>query len=524
MNEFARSALYVLVAAGLAAGAVWTRQVPEELVQSAARDERGTPFFPEFSDIAQATSLEVWEFDEDQGGLIPFKVEFKDGVWRIPSHFGYPADAKDRLARTASAFIGLQRTVLRTDREEDFPRFGVVDPQADESAPSEGRGRRVTLRDADGKVLVDMIIGRKAGDEFELDGKKEKLEGQPGLVFVRRADEKRVYGVKLDLDLSTKFKDWIETDLLQLDVAAITSITNDAYKVDEEWLARGAIRILPGEKTVVGRKDGEWIVEGMGPDERANIAVIDSMTDTLRELTIVDVLPRERARLEDAGFFLTNQGVYSNEGELRVDLDTGVTYVLRFGEVVPSPEGEEGLRRFMVVQASFNPKALKKPDDEEAQKKAKQRVEELNKRFGDWYYVISAASFDSLRPPRKLLTEPKPAEDDAGEDAEHEGHDPGEHDHGEALGPPRPGEGADPGEGATPKKEDANPSEGATPKKDANPGEGAAPKEEDANPGEGATPKKDANSGEGATPKEDASPGEGAPAGGEAPSGGAGGS
>ena len=79
----------------------------------------------------------------------------------------------------------------------------------------------------------------------------EPVLERPGFRFVRVPDQKRVYAARFGAEISTAFEDWIETDLLQLDVASITSITNDAYSVDEGALRQGAIRIIPGDTTAV---------------------------------------------------------------------------------------------------------------------------------------------------------------------------------------------------------------------------------------------------------------------------------
>ncbi len=46
----------------------------------------------------------------------------------IPSHYDYPADAKDRLAKTASSVMDLNKDTIRSDRVEDQEEMGVVDP------------------------------------------------------------------------------------------------------------------------------------------------------------------------------------------------------------------------------------------------------------------------------------------------------------------------------------------------------------------------------------------------------------
>ncbi len=411
MSESNRTLAYVGVAGVLFLLAF---VVPSASSTPAEFSDQGERFFPAFTDFTQATSLEVWEEDEP----IPFKVELKDGVWRIPSKDNYPADAKDRLGKAAASVQTIERTVIVSHREEEHVKLGVVDPQADEGA--EGVGTRITIRDAGERVLADLIVGKE-------------VEGKEGFRYVRRPDEKRTYAAKVALDVSTKFSDWIDTDVLELDVATVTSITVDKYQVDEAMLRKGAIRILPGETLTLGRTEGEdWILRDQQPDEAVNVAAVNSLTDTLRELEIADVLKRDRARMEQVGFFVTQDGaVYSNEGEVRVDHEDGVTLILRFGEIAPGRKQDEQLQRFLVIGAELNPTAMADPKDEAKRKEAEEKVRQHNLRFGDWYYVISAESFDGLRPTRADLVRPKAADDEGDEHGEDDGHD-----HGGAPFPP----------------------------------------------------------------------------------------
>ena len=166
--------------------------------------DQGEPFFPSFADPNEARTLEIIEFNEQTASAIPFKVTFNEGRWSIPSHHDYPADGEDRLANTAAGVIGITRDDYRTDNVSDHEACGVVDP-IDEGATSlRGRGKRVTLRGSNDQTLADFIVG-------------QAIEGRPGYRFVRIPDQKRVYVAKMDIDLSTRFEDWIERDLLQAD-------------------------------------------------------------------------------------------------------------------------------------------------------------------------------------------------------------------------------------------------------------------------------------------------------------------
>ena len=66
-------------------------------------NDQGQAFFPDFKDPLACTDLEVVDFEPSTATASRFRVMFKDKKWVIPSHYNYPADAKDRLSKTAAA-------------------------------------------------------------------------------------------------------------------------------------------------------------------------------------------------------------------------------------------------------------------------------------------------------------------------------------------------------------------------------------------------------------------------------------
>ncbi len=392
MTETARTAAYVAVAALLvAAAATWApaRKVPPVF------DDQGTPFFPAFQDPVgtpedpAVTAMEVVDFDEGTGTARPFKVEFRSGAWRIPSHHDYPADAKDRVAKTASGVVGLRKDRIVSDRPEDHGSLGVIDPLADAVLPMAGRGRRVTLRDKAGGVLADFIVGKS-------------VDGAEGMRYVRLPDQKRTYAVKVDVDLSARFADWIETDLLRLDRWDLDEIVLDGYSVDENT---GTIE--PGEILTLRKKEGgsDWVLDGASAGGQVDQEKVRPLTETLDDLRIVGVRRkpdgvtkglraetgirmdnRTLLSLQRAGYFVAADGkLVSNEGEVRVRMKDGILYTLRFGEVLlgtgdevtaGAAEGAEGAdggkkegssaagaeNRYLFVTAAFDESALAKPE------------------------------------------------------------------------------------------------------------------------------------------------------------------
>ena len=172
-------------------------RIPDRTGTDAAFNDQGKPFFPDFKDPLACTDLEVVDYDPTTATRRRFKVKFKDGKWVIPSHYDYPADAKDRLAKTAAGVMDLTKDTIRSDRVEDQEELGVIDPLDTKATILKGRGKRVTLRDKSEKVLADFIIGKevarprtgpalrpRAGPEADL---RRQRQGRP-LDPVRRLD------------------------------------------------------------------------------------------------------------------------------------------------------------------------------------------------------------------------------------------------------------------------------------------------------------------------------------------------
>jgi len=217
MNAVAKTAIFIVAAVALALLAWFTQPATPDIERLS---DQGEPFYPQFTDPLEAKSLEVIEFDEQSGSAVPFKVQFADGKWTIPSHYDYPADGQDRLARTASAVMDLERDIIQSDRAQDHEALGVIDPLDDTATALAGRGKRITLRDETGAVLADYIIGNQVPDK-------------QGYRYVRLPDRKRTYAVKVDVEISTRFKDWINASLLDVRADQVQEVSVNDYSIDE---------------------------------------------------------------------------------------------------------------------------------------------------------------------------------------------------------------------------------------------------------------------------------------------------
>ena len=435
----------ILVVA-LALGTAPSRSAPDAFF------DVGETFFPEFTDPEAATSLEVVEFDEDTAAAAVFRVANRDGLWTIPSHHDYPADGEERLAQTAAGMIAITKDDFRSDNVTDHEAFGVIDPLDEGVSTLRGRGRRVTFRGASEEVLADLVIGNR-------------VEGRPGLNFVRVPDQNRVYAARTDIGISTSFNDWIETNLLGVERDDVKRVELNEYEIDERT---GSVR-RRGEFIVDWVEDDVWTANDVPDGKEVDYVQMNLLVGGLMGLEIVGVRPKpeglsgnlrqafeERTitnadlqTMQARGFYPTQTGeMLSNEGELKVRTDLGVLYTLRFGEIVygsgnavaigdetsDDVETGDGENRYVLINAEFDPEALPEPErpanrdfenkaesqwtdaDRENRERAdlharwdrrtadgRARAEELSTRFARWYYVVSAGSYNRVRKSRDDL-------------------------------------------------------------------------------------------------------------------------
>ena len=177
MNEMLKTLSLVAVALALTGAAFVSTRDRTRI--DAEFDDQGKPFFPEFKDPLACTDLEVVEFEPSTATASRFRVMFKDKKWVIPSHYNYPADARDRLSKTAAAIMDLSKDTIRSNSAEDQEAMGVIDPLDAKVSTLKGRGKRITLRDETEKVLADIVIGNDIKATERKDGRGSIMSACP---------------------------------------------------------------------------------------------------------------------------------------------------------------------------------------------------------------------------------------------------------------------------------------------------------------------------------------------------------
>jgi hypothetical protein len=391
MNETVKTSIFLLLAAALVAGAIVSRPTltdfrPEEMI--------GNPLFPQFTDPLGIKSLEIVRLDT-AGERNDFRIVEVNGIWSIPSHDNYPADAKDQMGKVAEALTDLKVLEIIPAEESGIDavafqtQYGVIDPSSDNASLGEGVGIKITLGGTDNETLVNLIVGKEVARRQSDMGENEGTS----LRYVRIPQQSPVYVVSVDPSkFSTHFDQWIEKNLLDISTFDIKEFFVDQYSFSVELaLTNRGLQEKPqasfiGDLTLgydgsaVGADKwslARWMTfEGQNyeykerqlePGKELDIDSLDSMASALNDLKIVNVLKKPaglasalregktmeniemnasmQASMQETGFWLvemldlkgdtrnTKAQLLSNEGDLQLRLKDGVVYHLRFGEL-----------------------------------------------------------------------------------------------------------------------------------------------------------------------------------------------
>lgn len=402
MNESTKTLTFLGVAIAAVALAFFTRPSSADFdVQS----EKGKPF-AEF-DHEQAKRMKIVQFNEETATLREFEVAEEDGVWKIPSKGGYPADAQQQMGKAVTGVMDREIVDVASNSAADHDQYGVVDPSSSKLAVGQtGVGTRVTLSSGANDSLVDLIIGKPV---------KDATNNQH---YVRKPTQDPVYVLEINPeDFSTKFEDWIEPDLLKLNSFDVKEVvlndysfsadlvmTNRGLEPQLDWDRRAKLTLVYDEPT------GEWQAKELqsydeasdsykpftlAENQELNSDSLRELKTALDDLRIVDVDRKPEGlsadlkagedfmRDEQALRSLVPRGIMpvgikpgevellSSEGEAVVTLKDGVEYVLRFGNLKLASDVQNPDAAADPAAAAVDPAAdptadaEKKPDAEE---------------------------------------------------------------------------------------------------------------------------------------------------------------
>ena len=257
-------------------------------------------------------------------------------------------------------------------------------------------GVRVKISKGNGNVLADYIVGKEfesRDTDNEIAREIQGVDDKGPLHYVRRPDEPQTYIASISVDVSTKFSDWIEPDLLLLESNQLRELVVNDYsfetKTEEVEVFPGAFQQIARSEKVDGEaytltKDsdfGSWKMVGLDEEtEELETSKISDITRSLDDFKILGVRPRDKyegepiltqdlklqvpaslranpraaqtvvnslvSNLESKGFFLEQNrtdgslSIASDQGELSAATTDGAVYRLYFGKVFTGTDEE----------------------------------------------------------------------------------------------------------------------------------------------------------------------------------------
>ncbi len=410
---------------------VWVWPTHQERTTLAA----AAPLFGKNAAPDTVTSLRIASWDEATNAPMTLGIAKANGVWTIPSHFDFPADGNTKVTEAAVSFLGVERGRIVTSDDKRHEELGVLDPLDEATVTRKGHGKRITMTDASGAQLVDLIVGKY-------------VEGASGMYYVREAGSKDVYTAKVDpWKLSTQFVDYVETNPFKITATDVDALSIADYSVDE---TAGTVGIRAETSFARTAADQSWTPTGKTatPEgKRVAKTALDNLVNEVNGLKLVGVRPFDPAWLQARGFYVEKNGaIYGNEGSISVTTKNGLRYYMFFGEVAlddvsdkaadkakkdapgkdakpddkKPEEQKKGENRYLAVFVQYDAAAdetAKTPakDPKDAKSIAgKDLADKAQKRFTKFFYVISDDSFKKLRPSLETLFEAKPPEPMAG--------------------------------------------------------------------------------------------------------------
>jgi hypothetical protein len=307
----------------------------------------------------------------------------KEDHWIVQERDGYPADFKaisDLVIKLSDVKIVQADTV----GESLLPRVDLVEP-----GKGEGAGTLVDLKDAGGKTLAAVILGKVVLKKDPGNPLPSAQNGVPAARYVRVLGGKDQVVVVSDPLSAAEAQPgrWLDKDFAKLERIKTLTVENESgWKItrDEEW--------------------GQWKFAGGGGDLDPSAAV--AAVNGLGQLDFKDVVAGAKPEEEGKPVIV------------RADTFDNLTYTLRMAKRKASDDyllnvnvaGEPPRERPPEKGEKPEDKARRDKEFEESRKRMELRVAR-DKARSAWVYVVDAKEVAPLLKPRsEMLRKPAPSD------------------------------------------------------------------------------------------------------------------
>lgn len=286
----------------------------------------------------------------------------RNGVWDVEEKNDYPADA-GKMKTTLFGLAAVRYAEPKTSKPDLYSRLDVEDPGKKGSD-----AQLLTLSDASGKLMSEMIFGKRRYDIFG--------GGNDG-IYVRKPGEAQSWLANGSLTLPTSTLDWVDR--------SITMIKGDDVE---------SVRFIAPDNAVVAiqrPKPGAPLQLVGGVPKGQKLKSTDALDDLARGLdyfSLDNVEPATAVPFPDKG---VSQAVYTTRDGLTVTV-----YMIERDEVAKDDSGKANTKKkyWVKLVASGTGKAAK-----EAAK--------LNQRVAAWAYAVPDFKANTLKTRIGDLIEPE---------------------------------------------------------------------------------------------------------------------
>ncbi|EKE70173.1 DUF4340 domain-containing protein [Oceanibaculum indicum] len=251
-----------LLAVGAAGHAAWQRHA------AAIGSVSAEPVFPNLTDrLNEVAAIQL----EDRRDSVTL-VRAGEG-WVVENAHNYPARG-EAVRALLLALADMRIVEAKTERPEMFARLEVEPLDAEEA-----RSRRVTVLDGAGKVLAELIVGKKRFGQG----------GQPDAHYVRRPDGGQAFLAESRLDPRTEAIDWLDRRIADVSRGRVKQVVIDHPEGGSLTVAKDS------------REGNEFRIvdlpEGMKVE---NQFTVNATAGTLDKLVFDAVMPAEGIALQEA--------------------------------------------------------------------------------------------------------------------------------------------------------------------------------------------------------------------------------
>jgi hypothetical protein len=376
MNKHLLAILVVILVVMGGAALMVHKQGPGEKPATAA--QLGQPLLRGL----KASDIGIITIREPKGTLTLAK---KDNHWTITEKNGFPADL-DKVTDLVVKSIELKAGQVEPIGEKDRARLNLA-----EAGKGEGAATAVTFKAADGKILGELLVGKKYFKK-EPEGDSSKAQGDGRFVMLP-SDPKQVYIVSDPLRVATTSTgDWISKDGVAIERVKTLDVKpaqGEGYRIERNT-------------------DGiDWKLDRAGAGQKLDVSRANAASYSLNKLEIEDLAAAEAQTGLDKPTVIT------------ATTFDGLTYTLRVGNTEKDKTFVNVAVEGTPVRESTARKDEKPEDKEKREKSAADEAKKLQERVArektlkDFVLVVQSKKLaDSLKPRSELLEkkpEQKPA-------------------------------------------------------------------------------------------------------------------